>query len=595
MGRSTRRRFLAQSGALAAAGLISPAAIGRALARGSAATTVFRGGPVLTWDDARATAVAVRDGVIVYVGDDAGVDGLVSSTTEVIDLAGRLLMPGIHDAHNHALSAGRGLAQCSLDYEPLTIPQMRDRIQRCLDQTRSEEPDGWLRVRYWDYQAIQPPGTVPTRQDLDELDTTRPIIVHSLDGHSALANSRALELANITASTPDPPDGHIVRDADGEPTGLLQDDAIGLVTSVIPPPSVTQDARSLRAAIKRMNRAGITSYMDASADESELAAGANLRDAGRHTIRAQMAVYVSSDDLADPATLIPHLQQLRAQYAGGMLQIPTIKLFFDGVIEYPTQTAALLKPYRVNTGTDAHPHWEPGDSRGPTYIEPELAASGITALDAAGWQVHMHAIGDRAVRTALDGVEAALEANGQRDNRHTLSHIELVHPDDLARFGEVGALACMQMQWAELDSYTVDYVKPYLGSKRWRYLYPSGSIAAAGGTLTGGSDWPVDPLLPFRQIEMGMNRTGDDIYPAYPGPLHAEEKLRRRQSIRMHTQASAYQLHQETETGSIAEGMLADLIVVDRDIQQVPLKDISTTEVLMTMVGGDVVHRAKDL
>jgi predicted amidohydrolase YtcJ len=335
--------------------------------------------------------------------------------------------------------------------------------------------------------------------------------------------------------------------------------------------------------------------MDASVDPSELAAGASLRDAGRLTVRAQMALYVSSESLADTATLVPELEAMRAQYAGGHLQIPTVKLFLDGVIEYPTQTAALVKPYRVNTGTDAHPHWEPGDSRGPTYFEPELANAGLAALDAAGWQVHMHAIGDRAVRTGLDAIEHARTQNGDSDRRHTIAHVELVHPDDLARFGELGALACMQMQWAELDAYTVDYLKPYVGAKRWRYLYPSGTIAGQGGTLTGGSDWPVDPLYPFRQIEMAINRTGDEIYPAYPGPLHADEKLRRRQSIRMHTQASAYQLHQETQTGSIAEGMLADVIVVDRDIQRVPLHEVSNTEVLLTMVGGEVVHRAKDL
>jgi len=589
MRRPTRRQFLARSGALAAAGLMSPAAIGRALARGSAATTVFRGGPVLTWDEAGATAVAVRDGVIVYVGNDAGAAGFISSTTDVVDLAGRLLMPGIQDGHMHPLYAGRGMRGCNLHYKQLTIGEMQDRIAACLQATKADEPDGWLEVVNWDYQAIQPPGTVPDRGDLDVLDTARPIIVFSLDGHTALANSRALALAGVTASTPDPPDGHILRDADGEPTGLLQDAAIDLVSGVIPPPSAEQDGRALRLALRQMNREGITSYMDASAGTGIMAAAAYLRDAGRLTARAQMAQVVSSDELADPASLVQQLQAARAPFVGGLLQAPTVKLFLDGVIEYPTQTASLLKPYRVNAGTKKDPHWVPGDDRGPTYFAPELLNDGLAALDAAGWQVHMHAIGDRAVRTGLDAIAHARTQNGDLGNRHTLAHIELVHPDDLARFGEVGALACMQLQWAELDSYTVDYVKPYLGKKRWRYLYPSGSIAAAGGTLTGGSDWPVD------QIEMGINRTGDEIYPSYPGPLHAEEKLRRRQSIRMHTQASAYQLHQEDQTGSIAEGMLADVIVVDRDIQRVPVKDISTTEVLMTMVGGDVVHRAKDL
>ena len=176
-------------------------------------------------------------------------------------------------------------------------------------------------------------------------------------------------------------------------------------------------------------------------------------------------------------------------------------------METPTHTAAFVKkPYRENTGTQAHPHWEPCDDRGPTYFEPEILNRGVAALDAAGWQVHMHAIGDRAVRSGLDAVAFAANANGDLDNRHTLTHVELVHADDVGHSGSWAAMiANMQMQWAELDSYTVNYTKPYVGSRRWRYLYPSGSIAAAGGTLAGGSDSPHDPLYPFRRIEMAVD------------------------------------------------------------------------------------------
>ena len=270
-------------------------------------------------------------------------------------------------------------------------------------------------------------------------------------------------------------------------------------------------------------------------------------------------------------------------------------MFFDGVIEKPTHTAALIKPYRENVGTAEDPHWVPSDYSGPTYFEPDLANAGIAALDAAGWQVHIHAIGDRAVRTALDAFEHARDVNGALDHRHTIAHIELANPDDFPRFAELGVLGCMQLQWAELDSYTVDYTKPYIGAKRWRWLYPSGSIVEAGGMITGGSDWPVDPLIPFRQIEMTVNRTGDEIYPYYPGPLHTEEDLPRRFALRMHTAHSAYQLHQENETGSIEVGKKADVIVLDRDVERVALTDVSTTEVLLTLVDGDTVHRSNDL
>ncbi|MEO8422586.1 MAG: amidohydrolase [Actinomycetota bacterium] len=594
---TTRRQFLRRSGALAAAGVVSPLAIQRALAAASDASFVLRNGAVLTFDARKepATCVAVRDDLIVYVGTDAGAADLIGPTTEVIDLKGRTVMPGIQDAHMHPLSAGQSLAQCSLGYLQLTLDEMRDRITVCLKQTEDEEPKGWLRVRFWDYQAIQPAGTVPTKADLDVLDTARPILVHSLDGHTALANSRALEIAGVTAATPDPPDGEIIRDASGEPTGVLEDSAVGLVGRHIPAPSVEQNARALRAAIRKMNRLGITSFMNASSDEASLASAASLRDAGRLTARAQYALTISAEELEDPATVIASLEAKRSPHVGGLLTAPTVKLFLDGVIEAPTHTAALLKPYRENTGTDEHPHWEPGDTRGPTYFDPEVANPGVAALDAAGWQVHTHAIGDRAVRTALDAFEHAADANGATDNRHTVAHVELVHPDDLGRFAELGVLACMQMQWAELDSYTVDYTKPYIGARRWRYLYPSGSIADEGGMVTGGSDWPVDPLIPFRQIEMAVNREGDEIYPHFPGPLHAQERIRRRASLRMHTANSAYQMHQLETTGTIEVGKKADVIVLDRDVERVPLTDVSTTEVLLTLLDGVAVHRSKHL
>jgi predicted amidohydrolase YtcJ len=597
MSATTRRQFLRRSGVLAAAGVVSPAAMQRALAGTADASFVFRNGAILTFDvrDVPATCVAVRDDLIVYVGTDEGAADLIGPATEVINLKGRTLMPGIQDGHMHPLSAGQSLTQCSLEYKQLTIEQMQDRITVCLDATREDEPDGWLRVRFWDYQDIQPPGTVPTKADLDALDTARPILVHSLDGHTALANSRALEIAGVTAATPDPPEGTIIRDASGEPTGLLEDSAVGLVGSHIPEPTVEQNARSLRAAIRKMNRLGITSFMNASSDGDSLAAAASLRDAGRLTARAQYALTVSAAELEEPATLLASLDAVREPHVGGLLTAPTVKLFLDGVIEAPTHTAALIKPYRENTGTEAHPHWEPSNDRGPTYFDPEILNPGLAALDAAGWQVHMHAIGDRAVRSGLDAAAFAADANGDQDNRHTLAHVELVHPDDLERFGELGVVANMQMQWAELDSYTVDYTKPYIGSRRWRYLYPSGSIAAAGGTLAGGSDWPVDPLYPFRQIEMAVNRVGDEIYPYYPGPLHAEERIKLRASLRMHTASAAFQMHQLATTGTIEVGKKADVIVLDRDVEHVALKEVSTTNVLLTMLDGVAIHRSKHL
>ena len=291
--------------------------------------------------------------------------------------------------------------------------------------------------------------------------------------------------------------------------------------------------------------------MNASSDADSLGRrGDRCATPGRLTARAQYALTISAAELADPATLLGALEAMREPHVGGLLSAPTVKLFLDGVIETPTHTAALVKPYRENTGTEAHPHWEPSDDRGPTYFDPEIAEPGHGGVGRgrAGRSTCTRSATARSVRGSTRSSTRA-DANGDKDNRHTIAHVELVHPDDLARFGELGVIANMQMQWAELDSYTVDYTKPYIGSRRWRYLYPSGSIAAAGGTLAGGSDWPVDPLYPFRQIEMAVNREGDEIYPYYPGPLHAEERIKLRASLRMHTASSAFQMHQFQTTG----------------------------------------------
>ena len=360
----------------------------------------------------------------------------------------------------------------------------------------------------------------------------------------------------------------------------------------IPPLTTEQNADALQVAHKEIAQQGVTSYLDASAGEAELAALAALADRGQLTVRPYAAITVGPELAADPAGLLARLERLRSAHARRGVTIGTVKMFFDGVIEHPTQTAALLEPYRVNKGTKRNPRWVPGKSRGPTYFRQGVANRAIAALDAAGWQVHVHAIGDRAVRSALDACEAARRRRPSGDNRHTITHLELVDPSDFRRFRRLGVLASMQLQWAEQDSYTVDALKPYIGARRWRYTYPAGSLEEAGARLCGGSDWPVDPLLPFRQIEMAVNRTADEVYEGYRRPLFAQEGLSLRRSLTMHTRNGAYQLHREHLSGQIRAGLAADLIVLDRDVLGVPLRRVSKTNVTLTMVGGRVVHRA---
>ena len=584
----SRRRFVREGAALAAGASLTGPVVSAARAPG-AADTVLRNGKVLTVAGNRsAEAVAISAGEIAYVGSSAGAAPFIGPATEVIDLRGRTLMPGIHDGHTHPLAGGLVLTKPTLNYRKLDLKPFLATLRRILARTSGQEPDGWLSVDLWEPSGMD---RQPAKEDLDRLPTRRPIIVVDLSGHTAVANSRALELAGIRASTRDPRGGKIERGPGREPTGILFDSAIGLVTRKVPPLTTEQNADALDAAHRAMAEQGITSYLDASAGRPELAALAALADRGPLTVRPSAAVTVSPGSAADPEGMLARLDRLRATYGRAGVTIRTVKMFFDGVIEHPTQTAALLEPYRVNKGTKRNPRWAPGASRGPTYFRQQVANRAIAALDSAGWQVHVHAIGDRAVRSALDAFEHARRRGGRSDNRHTITHLELIHPRDFRRFGRLGVMASMQLHWAERDSYTVDSLKPYIGARRWRWVYPAGSLARAGATLCGGSDWPVDPLLPFRQIEIAVNRTADEVYEGYPKPLWRQEGLGLGASLAMHTRNSAFQLHQEKLTGQIRRGFAADLIVLDRDVLRAPLKRVSKTKVDLTMVGGRIVHR----
>jgi predicted amidohydrolase YtcJ len=584
----SRRRFVRDGVALAAGTTLagSPTALAR---QSGPAETVFRNGKVLTVaGTGDAEAVAVSADRIAYVGSSSGAQALIGPGTEVIDLHGRTLMPGIHDGHVHPLAGGVQLTKPTFNYRQVDLKEFLATLRKFLARSADEEPNGWLSADLWEPSGMD---RRPTRDDLDRLPTRRPIIVVDLSGHTAVANSRALEIAGITASTHDPPGGKIERGRHRRPTGILLDDAILLVTKKIPPLTPAQNADTLARAHRAMAKQGITSYLDAAVGKTELAALATLADRGPLTVRPSLAITVTPAAAADPESVVARLERLRATHGRAGVTIRTVKMFFDGVIEHPVQTAALLEPYRVNKGTERSPRWVRGHKRGPTYFRQPIANRVIAAVAAAGWQVHVHAIGDRAARSALDAFEYARKRGAGTDLRHTIAHLELVNPKDFRRFAELGVLADMQLQWAEQDSYTVDSLKPYIGARRWRYVYPAGSLARAGALLCGGSDWPVDPLFPFRQIEMAVNRTADEVYEGYPRPLWTQEGLSLRQSLAMHTRNSAFQLHQDNLTGQVRAGFAADLIVLDRDILDTQLKRVSKTTVDLTMVGGRIVYR----
>ncbi len=566
------------------------------------ADTVLRNGIIATLDahDTLYQAIAIRAGRIVYVGTDAGVKPFIGSNTQVTDLHGRMAMPGLVDGHLHPLGGGAALMSCNLDYAPLTTPQFLARIQACLDASRDQEPSGSLHVTGWYRQFMRPPGTDASAATLDALKTERPIAVESTDGHTLVANTRGLVLAGISKDTPDVADGRIVRDADGNPTGVFEDGGQRPLTAVFPAPSATENLKMARAALAAMREQGITTFFDAAASPGSIAAFSAIYKEGKLTARAHFAPVIEAHDAADPAAVVAALKITRALYdAGPLVPAPAItlrnaKIFLDGVLQAPAQTAVLMAPYRVDKGRPGAPKWVEGTRTGTVYFPPELLNPLLVALGEAGIEPHIHAIGDRAVHQALDAIEVMRNAVPQADIRAAIAHAELVDPADYPRFAKLDVIPVMSFQWAKPGPDSIDTTRDYLGPERFARVEPEGSLYAAHARIAYGSDWPVDKLGEWFAIKVGVTRTGDPaLGKRYAGRLNAENGLPREFALRAITVNSSYELHQEADTGSLEVGKLADLIVLDRNVLKVPAEDIANTRVLMTMVGGTAVYQAK--
>jgi predicted amidohydrolase YtcJ len=561
------------------------------------ADTVLRHGFVYTVDrhDSVRQAVAVRDGKIVYVGSNRGVRRFIGARTTVRNVGGRMLMPGLHDGHMHPLGGGSGLLKCSLEYLPLTVAEFKTRIAKCLSDTAADEPDTWLQVINWYQEAMIPAGTKVSRQDLDALSTKRPIVVGSSFGHSTVVNSRALALAGITAATPDPPGGKIWRDAAGNPTGLLDDAAQGLVDAVVPAPTAADNVASARAALAAMRRQGITTFMDAAASPDSLAAFTAVQRRGGLTARAHFAPVIDIGPGKHPAKVVKSLRKMRRRFdQGGIRRRPTVtlrnaKMFMDGVQQVPAQTAGLLKPYLINTGTAKAPNWVPGPSRGPIYFPPAELKPLVAAIAKAGFDPHIHSIGDRAVRLTLDAYAYMRKRIAKADIRPAIAHAEMVDPADYGRFHKLGVIPTMSFQWAKPGPDSIDAQKDYIGPERFSRVEPEGSLYAAKARIAYGSDWPVDTLNEWFALQVGITREN----PAggkYAGRFNDQKGLPRRFALRSITMNSAYELHQDRWTGSLERGKYADLIVLDRNVLRIPKTQIMNTKVLLTMVGGKAVY-----
>ncbi|MGG8409824.1 amidohydrolase, partial [Streptomyces sp. 12297] len=531
-------------------------------------------------------AVAVgRDGRILATGTGSAVRRLIGRDTEVVNARGNTVMSGIHDGHVHPLGAGDRSLRPSLQSAETSVAELHEILKGFLADTggAGAEPDSWLVVEDWNPVGLLPAGTAPHHAMLDALPTRRPVALVGGDGHNLWANRRALEIAGITAATPDPAGGKIVKGADGKPTGVLKDDAQGLVTRHVPEPTKAQLVAACARALGDAAAAGVTTMMDALVGRHELELYRALSKAGKLPQRIVPALRLDAAQAKDPAGSLAYARGLRKEFEGVRgLRFGMVKVFLDGVIEYPAQTAALLEPYLDG-------HGKPTDNRGELYVSGRDYGRLSAAFNAAGWQMHAHGLGDRAVRTALDGYAYARRVTGVRDARNAVAHLQIVDPADLKRFAQLGVAACMQLQWAARDTWTMDALLPYIGPERHRWMYPARSLEKAGARLSGGSDWPVDALQVWNQIRTSIDRKGAEG----DGPLYRElEGLSRASTLRMHTLGTAWQLRQDALTGTVERGKAADLVLLDRDVTRCPVKDISDTRVELTLVGGKAVHDA---
>lgn len=571
------------------------------------ADTVFHNGVVYTVNDQAdfAEAVAVKDGRILAVGSNTDIDALIGDATQLVDLSGRVLMPGLVDGHMHPMGGGAQLTACNLNYAPLSVAEVLAKITACAEAEAEADPTTWLRVNGWFRQAMTPAGADLTAAILDQVPTARPIIVIATDFHSMAANSAALSAAGITRDTPNPSDGEIIRDADGLATGIFLDGAIWMVVGAAPDlPADLQAIKNranLEAALAAIRAQGVTTILDAAAGPEGIAQFNTLRDEGLLTVRAQFAPVVSADETADPAAAVAKVIALGDTYnttpgavAPG-LSVRTAKVFMDGVIQAPALNGALNAPYLHNTGTDDAPVFEPSDNSGTLYVSEAQLTGVMAAFAEAGLRVHLHADGDGAVTVALNALEATRALHPDAAFRPAFAHCELMDPTDYARFAELGAQPVLSMQWGKRAPDTIDTVQDYIGPERFAYLETAGKFHDSGARIAFGSDWPVDALNEWFAMEVAITRENDQSPdPAYAGRLGDDPGLDLPTALRAFTIDAAYSLDMDQDIGSIEPGKLADLIVIDRDLFQIDPSAISDTKVLLTMVGGQEVYRAED-
>ena len=534
--------------------------------------TLFANGAV--FDGHRYAAegrVLVEDGRVAAVG--AGLEAPTGAW--VVDLAGGLLAPGFTDAHVHPIQGGLERLRCDLSEH-----STRDAYLAAVKAYGDAHPDAeWILGGGWAMPAF--PGGTPLAADLDRVVPGRPVFLPNRDHHGAWVSSRALEIAGIDEHTPDPPDGRIERDAEGRPTGTLHEGATSLVSRFLPRTTGADYYAALMAGQAYLHSVGVTSWQDAivgaysGMDDpaSTYTTAADNGDLRSHVVGALWW------DRRLGVEQVPDLVGRREAMTRGRFRATTVKVMQDGVAE--NFTAAMSAPYLDRCGHAT------GNS-GHSFVDPAVLREGVVALDAEGFQVHVHAIGDRGVREALDAFEGTDPAR-----RHQVAHLQVVHPDDVPRFAALGVSPNMQMLWACLDDQMVELTLPFLGEERGRWQYPFGDLHRTGAPLSAGSDWPVSTPDPLAAIHVGVNRwaLGEDG-PGGEVPFLPEQALDLPTAFAAYTSGSARANHRDLHDGAgvLRPGAAADLVVLDRDPFAGPAEEIGTTGVVSTWIDGTTVY-----
>lgn len=549
------------------------------------ADLILRAGAVVTEDAAcpRASGVAISGGEIVAVGEDEELRALAGRKTEVVDLGGRSVLPGFQDAHVHASGGGLERLQCDL-----TPVHGVEAYVEVIAKYAAEHPEKeWITGGGWSMDAF--PGGIAQSADLDRAAPGRAVFLSNRDHHGAWVSSAALERAGVDARTPDPGDGRIERDPSGRPVGTLQEGAMALVQRHLPPPSTADLAAGILEGQRYLHSLGITAWQEAIVGDYPVTpdcfeAYVSLDEAGKLTGRVVGALWWSRD--GGEAQIDTVLARRARAGTDGRFTASAVKFMADGVFE--NFTAAMLTPYLDGAG-------RPTERLGTSFFGASELASAVTLVDAHGFSAHIHAIGDRAVREALDAIEAARTKNGPGDRRHCVAHIEIVHPDDVARFAELGVVANCQPLWACREPQLNELTLPFLGVERAEWLYPFESIRRAGARLCFGSDWPVSTPDVLAQLHVAVTRTpppdpgAAPAPPSAPLPLVPHEALELEVALHAATMGSAYANHLDEETGSITVGKRADLVVLDRDLMALGRDELTEAAVDLTVVDGTVV------